>query len=263
MAQLDAQSAALYTGAVTTRLEGRRGIVTGGARGIGLGIAERLSDDGAQVVSFDLEDPGPGRNGSVLDRLVDISDRAAVKAAVAEAETALDGLDFLVNNAGIRHLVSVLETTEEQWRSTLDVNLTGAFFCTQAVLPSMLAAGDGRIVNISSIAGMFSTSNRAAYCASKAGIEGLTRAVAVELGHAGIRANAIAPNAIETDMTRHYFEDPALTAKLTSQTPTETWGQPSDVAGLVAFLLTADARFVNGATLYVDGGWTAGKDTER
>ena len=127
----------------------------------------------------------------------------------------------------------------------------------------MLASGDGRIVNISSIAGRFSTSNRVAYCASKAGLEGLTRALAVELGHRGIRTNAIAPNAIETDMTAHYFADPSLTVKLTSQTPTETWGQPSDVAGMVAYLLSDDARFVNGATLYLDGGWTAGKDTER
>ena len=240
---------------------GRRGIVTGGARGIGRGIVERLTADGARIVSFDLDAPKEDAPGAYMQ--VDVSDRRAVAEAVPEAERALGGLDFLVNNAGIRHLVGILDTTEEQWRSTLDVNLTGAFFCTQAALPPMLKAGDGRIINISSVSGHFATSDRAAYCSSKAGLEGFTRALAVELGHAGVRANTIAPNAIETDLTRHYFTDSNLTERLLALTPTKTWGQPSDVAGLVAFLLTSDARFVNGATLYLDGGWAAGKDTER
>lgn len=240
-------------------LAGRRGIVTGAGRGIGRGIAERLAADGARVALLDLEalEPLPG---GCISLVADVANRGAVVAAVDRAADAFDGLDFLVNNAGIRHFLPVAEHTEEIWRATIDVNLSGAFFCSQAAIPHMLAAGRGSIVSISSVAARLATSNRVAYCAAKAGIEGMTRALAVELGRHGIRANCVAPGSIETELTRFYYEDPALTEKLVSHIPLGTWAHPPEVAAAVAFLLRDDAWYLNGATLAVDGGWTAGKD---
>ena len=241
-------------------LAGRCGIVTGAGRGIGRGIADRLTADGARVALLDLEAPGQLPGSGSIALAADVADRGAVVAAVEEAAAAFGGLDFLVNNAGIRHFLPIAEHTEEIWRATIDVNLNGAFFCSQAVIPHMLAAGRGSIVSISSVAARLATSNRVAYCAAKAGIEGLTRALAVELGRSGIRANCVAPGSIETELTRFYYEDPALTAKLVSHIPSGTWAHPPEVAAAVAFLLRDDAWYLNGATLAVDGGWTAGKD---
>lgn len=247
----------------STILQGRRGFVTGAGRGIGRGIAERLAADGARVALLDLElpEPLPGVAGDAqLSVAADIADRAAVVAAANQVAAAFGGLDFVVNNAGIRHFLPALEHTEEHWQGTLDVNLSGAFWCAQAALPHMLREGRGSIVSISSVAARLATSNRVAYCATKAGLEGMTRALAVELGAQGIRANCVAPGSIETELTRFYYEDPALTSKMVAHIPVGTWAHPPEIAAAVAFLLRPDAWYVNGATLAVDGGWTAGKD---
>lgn len=244
-------------------LVGRRTIVTGGSRGIGRAIAERLSERGARVALFDIGECEPLATGNSVSVQVDVADFAAVRRSVETAAQQLDGLDSLVNCAGIRRLTPIADITEAEWRSQIDINLTGAFACTQAVLPYMLENGQGAFVNISSTASLHSTSDRAAYSASKAGLEGLTRAIAVEMGRHKIRANAVCPGAIETALTAHYYADPEATKRLVSHIPAGTWAHPADVAGVVAFLLHKDSWYVNGVSLPVDGGWSASKDFER
>jgi gluconate 5-dehydrogenase len=240
-------------------LQGRAGIVTGGAQGIGRGIADCLLERGAQVAIFDTQPAGEAAE-SALAYQVDVRDPAAVRDGVARAHDAFGKLSFLVNNAGIRHYAPLLEYTEEQWRDTIDVDLSGAFFCAQAVVPRLLENGGGRIVNIGSIVGRIATANRVAYCSAKAGIEGLTRALAMELGPREITANTVAPGVTETELIQRYFGDEAATRRILEGTPMGRWGQPPDVARAVAFLVGPDADYVNGTTLYVDGGWAAGKD---
>jgi 2-hydroxycyclohexanecarboxyl-CoA dehydrogenase len=244
---------------VSGPLAGRAGIVTGAGRGIGRAIAERLVADGARVAVLDLE-PGPPLDGAHAI-VADVRDPAAVEAAVAEARERLGGLHFLVNNAGIRHYAPLAEHTDQQWRDTLDINVTGTFLCTRAALADLEAAeGGGRVVNLGSIVGRMGAPNRVAYCTSKAAVEGMTRALAVELGPAGVRVNAIAPAVTETPMARRYAGDAEAMAMIERGTPARRMAQPEEVAGAAAFLVGPDAGFVNGVTLYVDGGWAAGKE---
>lgn len=240
-------------------LQGCAGIVTGGARGIGRAIAACLLERGAQVAIFDAQLEGEAVEGAPAYR-VDVRDPAAVREGIARAHDALGKLTFLVNNAGIRHYAPLLEYTEQQWRDTIDVDLSGAFFCAQAVVPRLLDNGGGRIVNIGSIVGRIGTANRVAYCSAKAGIEGLTRALAIELGSREITANTVAPGVTETELMQRYFGDEVATRRILDGTPMGRWGQPPDVAHAVAFLVGPDAAYINGTTLYVDGGWAAGKD---
>lgn len=234
-------------------------MVTGGAQGIGRAITERLLADGARVAVFDL-DPAEAPD-EALALTCDVRDPSAVHAATDAAKRELGSLDFLVNNAGIRFRASAGGHTDEQWRDTLDVNVTGTYFCIRAALPHLFEAAEGgRIVNLGSIVGQVGAPERVAYCTSKAAVEGMTRALAVELAGDGVCVNAVAPGVIETPLTREYFSDPERTALIVGGTPARRWGQPDEVAGAVAFLVGPDARFVNGVTLYVDGGWAAGKD---
>jgi gluconate 5-dehydrogenase len=245
-------------------LVGLAGIVTGAGSGIGAALAEGLAERGARVALLDLNREAAERVAAQIGEgasvhQVDVADEAAVEGAIAAAEEQLGSIDFLVNNAGIRHQASILEHTAEIWQHTLDVNLLGVFRCSQAVIPQMIGNGGGRIVNVASIAGILALKNRIAYASSKAGVIGMTKAMALELGEHGINVNAVAPGVIETPLIASYFEDPELAQAIVEAIPVGRWGQPADLVGPIAFLCGPDAEYVSGQTLAVDGAWTAGK----
>jgi NAD(P)-dependent dehydrogenase (short-subunit alcohol dehydrogenase family) len=245
-------------------VEGRVGVITGGARGIGVGIAEAFLDAGARVAILDtdgVEEAAAGLGAGAIGLTADVTDEAAVAVAFASAHEQLGGLDFLINNAGIRHQVPFVDCPVDLWRRTIDVNLTGSFICAQAAVRLMLAGAGrgGAIVNLASIAGRLALRERAAYDASKGGVISLTQAIAAELAGSGIRCNAIAPGLIETPLSARYFRDEAMREIITTNTPSGHWGQAVDIAGPALFLCSDAASFVHGETLFVDGGWNAAK----
>jgi len=245
-------------------LEGRAGIVTGGAQGIGRAIASALIAAGARVALVDVDADAAAATAGELgaDTLAfgaDVSDEAQVQATFDEIAGQLGRLDFLVNNAGIRRVGAFMDYAVEDWQRTLDVDLTGPFLCSRAAIRHMLGAGGGRIVNIASVAGDLALKNRVAYNVAKAGLIMLTKTIAFELGDRGIVCNAVAPGVIETPLTADYFKDDQLRETILAATPSARWGQPEDIAEPVVFLCSDAAAFVQGTTLFVDGGWTAAK----
>jgi len=215
-------------------------LVTGGTRGIGASIAERLRADGYKVATL-------GRSGG--DVQADVADPAAVQAAFDEVRERFGPVLILVNNAGVTADGLAIRMPDEDWARVIDTNLTGAFNCTKRGLEDMLKARWGRIVNVSSIAGERANSGQANYAASKAGLLGFTRVIAKEMGKRNITSNAVTPGFIDTEMTA---ELPAK--ELAAAIPAGRVGQPDEVASAVSFLVSDDAAFINGATLAVDGG---------
>ena len=245
-------------------LAGRVGIVTGAGRGLGLEIARRCLDAGARVALFEqdavlaasaAQDLGAG----AVPFTVDVTDEAGVERATADAVAELGGLDFLVNNAGIRHMAPFEEHPLDVWKRTIDVNVHGTFICSQAAIRRMLPGGGGKIVNLASIAGRLALRNRAAYNTSKGAVIALTRSIAVELGSRGIYCNAIAPGIIETPLSAPYFRDEAMRTVITTNTPLGRWGQANEIAEPTVFLCSPASDFIQGETVFVDGGWNAGK----
>lgn len=237
-------------------------LITGASRGIGRAVAQELAhtgfavcinylhrQDAAQALASTLRDGGC----EAIAVQADVADRAAVEAMVHRAEDTLGPVSALVNNAGISIQGLFQDTDDAAWQRCLDVNLTGARNAAQAVLPGMLHAKSGCIVNISSIWGLRGASCEVAYSCSKAGIVALTRSLALELAPSGIRVNAVAPGCIETDMVRALGED-TLRA-LVEETPLGRLGQPQDIAHAAAFLLSDNASFITGQVLTVDGGF--------
>jgi NAD(P)-dependent dehydrogenase (short-subunit alcohol dehydrogenase family) len=243
-------------------LNGLAGIVTGGGDGLGAAYVAALRAAGAQVAVLDVN----AERVAELDRstcevaiVCDVSRPSDVARAFETALAELGRLDFLVNNAGVRLVHRFEDHPFDAWQRTLAVNLTGAFLCAQSAIPHMRRQGKGKIVNIASITAQLALSNRAAYNASKAGIVGLTRSIAYELGAEGIYCNAIAPGVIETPLTATYFADPERREAIIGATPLRRWGQPEDIASSVVFLCASASDFIQGTTLFVDGGWVAGK----
>jgi NAD(P)-dependent dehydrogenase (short-subunit alcohol dehydrogenase family) len=244
------------------RLDGRRALVTGGSRGIGLAAAAALASYGADVVVA-ARDPvtldeavtalrGEGHSAEGL--ALDVCDTAAVQAAIEAAAP----FDILVNNAGTNRPQPFADVSEETFDAILGLNLRAAFFVAQAVVRRLLAdKRSGSIINMSSQMGHVGAANRAVYCASKHAIEGLTKAMAVELGSGGIRVNAIAPTFIETPMTAPYFGDPAFRSSVLNKIKLGRLGALSDIAGAVIYLASDASSLVTGTSLRVDGGWTA------
>lgn len=242
--------------------------VTGAGSGIGFATARRLAADGWRIAAVDVDAVGAQRaveavvaaGGEASPHALDVRDRDAVMAAVAELD-AEGGVRLLVNNAGVGVAATVAETDPADWDRTIAVNLTGAFHTCAAALPRMLAAGSGTIVNVSSVAGVVGIARRAAYCASKAGVLGLTRAIAADHAAQGIRANAICPGTVATEWIDKILADApdkAATRRAMEQRQLDgRMGSPEEVAEGIAFLASPAARFVNGAAFVMDGGMTA------
>lgn len=249
---------------MTDRMSGKSGIVTGGARGIGRELAAAFAAAGARVAIWDTDGDAARAAatevgaGAIADT-VDVTDENGVDAAVETVLGAFGQIDFLINNAGIRHVAPIAEEPVDAWRRTIDVNVNGTFICSKAVIPAMVAAGGGHIVNLASMAGELALRERAAYNTSKAAIVGLTKSIAVEVGDAGVYCNAVAPGVIETPLSAPYFEDESMVKVLRENSPMGRWGQVDEISGPVLFLCSEESSFVNGVTLFVDGGWTAGK----
>ncbi|MFC8382082.1 3-oxoacyl-ACP reductase FabG [Nocardia sp. NPDC057272] len=244
----------------------RTAFVTGAARGIGAATAARLAEDGFAVAVVDLDTDAAAltaakitaAGGTAIGLGCDVADEAQVADAVARTVADLGSLDVLVNNAGVLRDNLLFKMSVEDWDTVMAVHLRGAFLCSKTAQKHMVDNGGGAIVNTSSVSAL-GNRGQANYAAAKAGIQGLTRTLAMELGPFGIRVNAVAPGFIATEMTaataaRMGVSAEDLQAKTAEITPLRRVGVPADIANVVAFLASDDAGFVTGQTLYVDGG---------
>jgi len=242
------------------RLKEKVAIVTGGANGIGRQTVLRFAGEGAKVVIADFNEE---QGLKVLD---EVRERGGVgifvKVDVASAESAenmvkttLDHfgkIDILINNAGITNDGLLTKLTEESWQQVVNVNLTGVFNCTKAVIPTMLENGAGKIINTSSVSGVYGNFGQTNYAATKAGVIGMTRTWAKELGAKGINVNAVAPGFCDTNMTAKVPEK--VIQKIVQQIPLKRLGKPEDIANAYLYLASDEANYVNGTVLHVDGG---------
>ncbi|GAB4411579.1 MAG: beta-ketoacyl-ACP reductase [Anaerolineae bacterium] len=243
-----------------TRLAGRVALITGAGQGIGRAIALRFAQEGASVVALDvvpdgitaLADEIKAAGGEALAVVCDVTQREQVAGAVQAALDAFGQIDILCNNAGITRDARLVKMTEEQFDQVIAVNLKGVFNMTQAVVPHMIERGYGRIITTSSVVGLYGNFGQTNYVASKAGVIGMTRVWARELGPKGITANAVAPGFIATDMVKTVPQE--VLDRFINMTPVRRLGQPEDVANAFLFLASDEAAFVNGAVLSVDGG---------
>ncbi|SMB99206.1 3-oxoacyl-[acyl-carrier-protein] reductase [Thermanaeromonas toyohensis ToBE] len=242
------------------RLKDKVAIITGGAKGIGKETALLFAREGAKVVICDFDEEA-GHNtleelkaigAAALFFKVDVTDRASVQAMVEATKKEFGRIDILINNAGITSDALLTKMTEEQWDKVIAVNLKGVFNCTQAVAPIMLEQGSGVILNASSVVGVYGNIGQTNYAATKAGVIGMTKSWAKELGRKGIRVNAVAPGFILTDMTAKVPQK--ILDMMKEKTPLGRLGLPQDVAAAYLFLASDEASYINGQVLGVDGG---------
>lgn len=244
------------------KLEGQTAIVTGAAQGIGRSIANRLGEDGASVVIADINSESARSTANELenkgipaiDVYCDVTDPEDVNRLTSEAIARFESIDVLVNNAGIGGDGAFTDLDMNEWRKVIDVNLTGVFNCSRAVVPTMVAQGTGSIVNIASMAGRnISYHGAANYTASKWGVVGLTKHMAWDLGPDGVRVNAVCPGATLTPHLKT-LTDEADRSETNQKIPLRRWAEPEDQANAVAYLASDQAAYVTGTVVEVDGG---------
>ena len=252
----------MTSNAIHFGLEGRAIVITGAAQGIGEACARRLVRDGAAVALWDVADAaGQALAAELVDgggRAVyvhcDVSSKAEVDAAVAASSAALGQIDGLVNNAGIFKAAPFLEITETDWDAVIAVNLKGHFLVGQALARVMAAAGRGAIVNMSSVNSVLTIPSIASYNASKGAINQLTRVMALALAEQGVRVNAVAPGTIATELAKNaVLTSEDAKARIMSRTPMKRLGEPSEIADVVAFLLSEASSYISGEIVFVDG----------
>lgn len=248
------------------RLEGKTALITGGSKGLGRAIADSLAGAGAAVCLVSRHrDEGEkaaaeirsatGSRAVALE--ADVSDSTQVNRMIEEAIRELGHLDILINNAGMNIRNPVVEYSDDDWNKVLTTNLTSAFYCSRAIGPHLIERGWGRVVNLASIMALTSLPGRCAYTASKAGLIGLTKTLALEWAPHGITVNAICPGPFATPMNIPLLENPEVREQFTSRIPLGRWGNVEEVGAAALYLCSEPAAFVTGHTLYVDGGWTA------
>jgi 3-oxoacyl-[acyl-carrier protein] reductase len=243
------------------RFENQVAVVTGAGRGIGHAIAVRFAMEGARVASVSRTEANAQKTADEINTAradaakayaVDVADQAAVQKAAEQIFADFGRVDILVNNAGVTRDGLSMRMSMEDWDTVLNTNLKGAFNFIQAVMRPMIKQRSGRIINISSIAGLIGNAGQANYAASKAGLIGLTKTLARELASRGITVNAVAPGLIETDMTTVLSEE--IRQNILKNVPLGKLGEPEDIAGAVAYLASAEAKYITGQVLTVDGG---------
>ncbi|MFV2068070.1 MAG: SDR family NAD(P)-dependent oxidoreductase [Pirellulales bacterium] len=245
-------------------LAGKVAMVTGSTRGLGEVAAKALAKAGADVavcgrseadlrrVSEDIVALGRASAGFPLDVL----SRQAVEEGVGKILDHFGRVDVLVNNAGVNYRAPIVEYPDRQWDRVIDTNLKGYFLVTQAVAPQMIDRGYGKIINVSSIMGTVALPELLAYCASKGGVDQMTKVMALEWAKRGIRVNGIGPTYFETELVAQLRDDPERFNFINERTPMGRWGRPEELEGLVVFLAAPASDFITGQTILVDGGWT-------
>ncbi len=242
------------------RLEGKVAIITGSGRGLGKEAAFLFAEEGAKVVVGDINYESAGevaaaigeKGGEAMAVKLDVTDSASIQAMVDKVLERFGTIDVLVNNAGITADAQLVKMNEDQWDRVIAVNLKGVYNCTKAIAPIMIARGSGRIINTSSVVGVYGNFGQTNYAATKAGVIGMTKVWARELGRKGITVNVVAPGFTMTEMMSTMPEK--ILSGIRDKTPLGRLGEPRDIAYAYLYLASDEANFVNGATIQVDGG---------